>query len=319
MIRITDRTLSCLDHIAENISKENLEGFLAFLIKTDVDTIEISEKIYNRLAPLPSYRSYLLRVNRASDAVKYLDLGRVVCRNADAALGLIAEIQLNDLRDAYTLARYANHEKVRVTGLDNLLMGNYLKSFAQLKSAFSAVEFCPGNSFSCAAALTAEWVSSGTGNEVVTSFGGYGGFAATEEIILILRCSRSRKVGKTYPFFPEMAKLFSQIITTPTAENKPIIGRRIFHVESGIHVDGIIKNPKCYEPFPPEVVGLSRKIVLGKHSGSSSVRMKMQEFGLNFSEAQIAEILQKVKALGTKKNGAVTDHEFKEICAGAVI
>lgn len=314
MIRITDRTLSCLDHL-QNISAENIEKFLVFLIQAGVDAIEISEKIFSRLTSLPDFNSYILRVNHPADAVKFPRFRRFVCRNAmQTASGFTTEIQLNDMRDVYTITRYGEHEKVRVIGLDDFLIGDYLRHFTQLKAAFRAVEFCPTNRFFCATALAAEWVSSGAGNEIVTAFGGLGGFAATEELILILRVSRLRKVGKTYEFFPEMTDLFQEIIALSVPENKPVIGKRIYHVESGIHVDGILKQPKCYEPFPPDIVGLSRQIVLGKHSGSASVRVKTDELGISLGEDKIPKILECIKILSAKKNGAVTDCELKEIC-----
>jgi homocitrate synthase NifV len=82
--------------------------------------------------------------------------------------------------------------------------------------------------------------------------------------MMILRVQRLRKTGKTYEFFPEMADLLRKM--TGEALNKPIIGKRLFYVESGIHADGVLKLPKCYEPFPPEIIGQTRKIVLGKES-----------------------------------------------------
>jgi homocitrate synthase NifV len=185
------------------------------------------------------------------------------------------------------------------------LCGDYLQTFAKIKETFGEdVELCPEDSFHCATALAAEWVISGMGNRVVSSFGGIGNFAATEELIMILR-----KPEKTYKFFPEMAKLFCKITGKKILKNKPILGKQIFNVESGIHVDGILKAPECYEPFPPEVVGQKREIVLGKQSGTASIRAKLSEFNMQCAEEHIPYILEQVKA----KNGAVTKQEFIKI------
>jgi homocitrate synthase NifV len=187
---------------------------------------------------------------------------------------------------------------------------DYLQTFAQLKkNSGEDVEFCPENSFHCATALAAEWVISGTGNNVASSFGGIGGFAATEELIMILRMNGLRKANKTYEFLPEMAKLFCKITGKNVQHNKPIIGEHIFNVESGVHVDGILKQPECYEPFPPEVVGQKREIVLGKQSGMASIRAKLSEFNMQCAEEHVPYILELVKA----KNGTVTKQEFIKI------
>ncbi|MDR0320909.1 MAG: hypothetical protein LBI28_05350 [Treponema sp.] len=202
----------------------------------------------------------------------------------------------------------------RLQGLDDALCGDYLQTFAQAKKSFdSDVEFCPTNRFHCATALAAEWVISGTGNNVASSFGGIGGFSATEELIMILRLNGLRKTDKTYNFFPEMTKLFSKITGEKVRQNKPIVGECIFNVESGVHVDGILKQPQCYEPFSPEIVGRQRKIVLGKQSGTASIRAKLAELNIQCAEELIPQILEQVKEEAVAKNSAITKREFIEV------
>jgi homocitrate synthase NifV len=203
------------------------------------------------------------------------------------------------------------HSQTRLTGLDDALCGDELHTFTQAKEAFSDdVEFCPGNRGYCATALAAEWVISGAGNNVASSFGGIGGFAATEELIMIFHLNGLRKTDKTYSFFPEMTRLFKKITGKKVRRNKPVIGKRIFNVESGIHVDGILKQPECYEPFPPELVGRRRKIVLGKQSGTASIRAKLSELNMQHAEEHIPHILERIKKKATTKNRAITKREF---------
>jgi homocitrate synthase NifV len=215
---------------------------------------------------------------------------------------------------SYTLP--GKRERLR---LDDALCGNYLQTFAQAKETLGEdVEFCPTNRFHCATALAAEWVISGTGNNIASSFNGIGGFAATEDLIMILRLNGLRKTDKTYEFFPEMTKLFSKITGKKVRRNKPVIGKRIFNVESGIHVDGILKQPECYEPFPPEIVGRKRKIVLGKQSGTASIWAKLAELDISCAPEHIPIILEQVKAKAMAKNGAITKREFAKIVKGCL-
>jgi homocitrate synthase NifV len=113
-----------------------------------------------------------------------------------------------------------------------------------------------------------------------------------------------------------MTELFDKITGKKTKKNKPVIGRQIFNVESGVHVDGILKQPECYEPFPPEAVGQKRKIVLGKQSGTASVKAKLSELNLDCAEDQVPQILEKIKSKAMEKNGEVTNTEFAEIVKG---
>lgn len=316
MIRITDRTLSCLDSTVAD--RSDLLRLLELLIQTAVDRIELSEKMYNLLSPLPDYPAYMLRIENDSAMRKYLDVPYFICRNAlSAAVSnehLRSEILLNDIREAYTIARYSDCSKIRIQGLNDVLLGDYRTAFKNIRKSFHGdIEFCPDNRSYTATAISTEWVINNMGDNIVTSFCGIGGFAPTEEMIIILKERRLRKVGKNYPFFPEMASVIEKITGTQIRDNKPIIGKRIFHVESGIHVDGIIKQPKCYEPFPPNVVGQTRKIVLGKQSGAASIRVKLEELGIKNQEEQVAQILEQVKRISAEKNGALTDMEFENL------
>jgi len=317
LIRITDRTLSCLDDLSRD--KSALLSFLNLLIELDPGTIELSEKMYDCLSPLPKYPSYVLRIEKTSHAKKYPQITEFVCPNArtdNADERIRAEIQLNDTRKvcAKTIARYAGYAKVRIQGLDDAVCGDYMSVFKFLKESFNGnIEFCPQNSFYCATALAAEWLTNGTGKNVVTSFAGIGGFAPTEELIMILRENCLLGEGKTYAFFPQMVRLFQRITKDFVPENKPVIGSRIFHVESGVHVDGILKQPKCYEPFAPEIVGQTRKIVLGKQSGTSSIKAKLSQFNINCEEEKIPLILEQIKNRAVRKNGTVNDWEFVKI------
>jgi len=56
--------------------------------------------------------------------------------------------------------------------------------------------------------------------------------------------------------------------------------------------------------------------VLGKKSGLDSIRIKAEELGLDVPEDRRAEVLAKVKDLGTRKRGLVTDEEFRELAGG---
>jgi homocitrate synthase NifV len=290
--------------------------------------------MYRLLSPLPEYPSYILRIQNIADAKKYPadtypHITEFICRNVPATAPIEAreriraEILLdNTLKtSSETIARYAGYAKVRVQGLDNIMCDDYMHIFEYLKKSFNGsaerIEFCPRNHFNCATALAAEWITSdagsGSGSCVVTSFGGIGGFAPTEELIMILREYRLRGENKIYGFFPEMTRLFHRLTKKNISLNKPIIGSRIFHVESGVHVDGIIKQPKCYEPFAPEIVGQRRKIVLGKHSGTASIMAKLSEFDIKCSQERIPFILEQIKNKAVEENGEVSDWEFVKL------
>lgn len=103
-----------------------------------------------------------------------------------------------------------------------------------------------------------------------------------------------------------VCKLVERVTGFPMAYNKPIVGRNAFAHESGIHVHGVMSNASTYEPFKPELVGVDRHIVIGKHSGEHSVRGRLDALGIKFPEDQMPELM------GTIKEAAVGDKEIDD-------
>jgi isopropylmalate/homocitrate/citramalate synthase len=96
---------------------------------------------------------------------------------------------------------------------------------------------------------------------------------------------------------------------------KPVTGETLFRRESGA-VASQFHDPPSIEPYSSELVGAERGIVLGKKSGLDSIRIKAEELGLDLPEERRADVLAKVKQLGTRKRGLVTDDEFRELAGG---
>lgn len=94
---------------------------------------------------------------------------------------------------------------------------------------------------------------------------------------------------------------------------KPIVGTNMFAHESGIHADGVIKHPATYEVFHPEEVGLERQIIIGKHSGSRSIVLKFQEYGIMLSDEEAGEMLPMVRAAAVDLKRILFDKEIMYI------
>ena len=101
----------------------------------------------------------------------------------------------------------------------------------------------------------------------------------------------------------------------PLAPNKPVVGTRTFTRESGMGVDLVRSQPLGLFCLHPKLVGQEASYVLGKKSGAPSVAMKLEDLALNATKEQSKEILQRVKTLGVKKKGLVTDEEFRAVHA----
>ncbi|MET0201208.1 MAG: homoaconitate hydratase [Gaiellaceae bacterium] len=93
---------------------------------------------------------------------------------------------------------------------------------------------------------------------------------------------------------------------------KPVTGETLFRRDSGA-VASQFHDPPSIEPYSSELVNAERGIVLGKKSGLDSIRIKAEELGLDVPEERRAEVLAKVKELGTRKRGLVGDDEFRDL------
>lgn len=99
--------------------------------------------------------------------------------------------------------------------------------------------------------------------------------------------------------------------------NYPVVGGNMFTHKSGIHVDGVLKNPRLYEAFDPAKLGMQRTIALGKHSGKASIKHKLDQLGLTASPDAIEFMRLEVSRIGEVKKRNLTDDEFINIFEAA--
>ena len=85
------------------------------------------------------------------------------------------------------------------------------------------------------------------------------------------------------------------------APNKPITGQNAFTHKSGVHTNGILKDPHTYEPFDPALLGRERKIVIDKYTGKSAVASRLEEYSIEVSPAELEVIVTRIKNLGDNR------------------
>ncbi len=92
--------------------------------------------------------------------------------------------------------------------------------------------------------------------------------------------------------------------------NYPVVGGNVFTHKSGIHVDGVLKNPKLYEAIDPEKIGAVRKIALGKHSGKAAIKHKLDQLGL-VANADMIEVLRlEINRIAENRKSDLSDDDF---------
>lgn len=316
MIKITDVTLCTIENIAA--PKDLLIKLYQLLLQTGINFIEINVPILKVIGDDINQNKTILRVQDPTEIKYYPGFSNYVCRYSgfETPLSTISEIQINDVREINLMHKFSEYQNIRIVGLDDLLLLNYLSVFNKIKRIISGkIEYCPQNSYFCASALAIEWILNG-GDNAVVSFSGSGGYAALEEVIIALRIAKRHKPNLDLSVFRQIKSIYEEITGKNIARNKAVIGEHIFDVESGIHVDGIFKNGSNYEPFEPSVVGMERKVILGKHSGRTSIEIKLQEHDITFSQNMVSELLICIQQESIRLGRSITDQEFILLAKG---
>ncbi|PVX24077.1 MAG: 2-isopropylmalate synthase [Candidatus Bathyarchaeum sp.] len=126
------------------------------------------------------------------------------------------------------------------------------------------------------------------------------GNASLEELAVVLNAQYKVKLAIKTELLYETSLLVSRITDFPLQPNKAIVGENAFVHESGMHTHGILSNPATYEPFNPDIIGRTRRIAAGKHSGSTGIRASLMEMGFDPNDEQLKEIFLRVKSIGDK-------------------
>lgn len=82
------------------------------------------------------------------------------------------------------------------------------------------------------------------------------------------------------------------------AANKPITGPNAFTHKSGVHTNGVLKDPRTYEPFDPSMLGRERKIVIDKYTGKRAVAARLEEYGVKFTPEELEKTVEAIKREG---------------------
>lgn len=99
----------------------------------------------------------------------------------------------------------------------------------------------------------------------------------------------------------ELSSYLEKVSGFFVAPNKPITGQNAFSHKSGVHTNGILKDPRTYEPFDPSVLGRERKIVIDKYTGKSAVAARLDEYGIEVSAAELEVIVTRIKNMGDQR------------------
>jgi len=177
------------------------------------------------------------------------------------------------------------------------------------------LEFHGHDDLGLATANTLAAIKAGATHASVTviGLGERAGNAPLEEVAVALKQLYGRDTGVVLSELENVAAVVAAAAARTIPLNKAIVGEHVFTHESGIHVDGLLKDQRTYQALDPRLLGRANRIVIGKHSGLAAITALLSELQLSVSAEEAKTILARVRKHAVEHKGAVAGETVKAI------
>ncbi|MDR1722219.1 MAG: 2-isopropylmalate synthase [Methanobrevibacter sp.] len=294
---------------------------LARVLKEDVDALIDSDLNYMHtfIGTSPLHRDYKLKMTKEQvleKAVEAVEYGKEHGITVEFSAEDATRTEEDFLVEVYKAVESAGADMINVPDTVGVLFPSATKGLInKLKENVKIpISVHCHNDFGLAVANSLIAIEAGANQAHVTinGIGERGGNASLEEFVVALKVAYGYDVKIDTTQLYNLSDFVAKITGIKMPPNKPIVGENAFAHESGIHVHGVLKNAATYEPISPELVGHTRKIALGKHTGASALKSKLEEYKIEMNEDQFCTVYDQIKALGDKGK-TITDADLKAI------
>ncbi len=149
----------------------------------------------------------------------------------------------------------------------------------------------------------------------VLGLGERAGNARLEEITGYLALN-SKKRTYNMQYLKNLCREVAQAAKNKISPRHPVIGEQIFSCESGLHLQGLLREPSTYEPFSPDMVGTKRNLLFGKKIGRRAVADHLAFLGLAPDADRLDDAVASVHRLAGRIGRPLNDTEFAALAKG---
>jgi len=297
------------------------------MLKGDVDAaIEAGVSMVNVSVPVSDVQIAAKLGGKRSNAIDMVRRVVDYARSKDLAVAVGGEdssrADVGFLIEIIAAAKEAGARRFRIA--DTLSVLDPDASFA-LMAALRAttdleLEFHGHDDLGLATANTLAAVKAGATHASVTviGLGERAGNAPLEEVAVALGQLYGRKTGIVLSELGNVATIVAAAAARTIPLNKAIVGDHVFTHESGIHVDGLLKDQRTYQSLDPLLFGRSNRIVIGKHSGLSAITSLLSDLQLQADADELRGILARVREHAIYNKGPVARETvtriWREVC-----
>lgn len=288
-----------------------LRNDLDAAIDCDVDYI------HTFIGTSPLHREYKLKMDKEEilnisvEAIEYIkDHGITAEFSAEDA----TRTEFDYLKEVYNAVEDAGVDYINVPDTVGVMVPTSMKYIiSELNKILSVpISVHCHDDFGMAVANSLSAVEAGASqiHATINGLGERAGNASLEEVVMALSSQYNIKTNIKTQLLVDTSEFVSRITGIKMPPNKAIVGDNAFAHEAGIHVHGVLQKAETYEPITPEMVGHTRRIVLGKHTGANAIKSKLEEYGIELDDIQFSKVFDQIKKLGDKGK-CVTDADLK--------
>lgn len=188
----------------------------------------------------------------------------------------------------------------------------YTKVKQLVTSLTIPIEMHTHNDFGLATANALAGIKAGalSVNTTVNGLGERAGNAALEEVVMTLKHLYHYDLNIDTRRLIEISRLVASASGYDLPPWKAVVGDNNFAHESGIHAHGVLQNPSTYEPFAPEELGTSRRLVIGKHSGRHLLSSVLEQYGIILNPEETQSVLDAVREQSVQKKRSLSTQEL---------
>lgn len=211
-------------------------------------------------------------------------------------------------------ARDAGADRLRFC--DTLGILDPFNTFMKIKTVIDVtgmdIEMHTHNDFGMATANAIAGMKAGARfvNTTVNGLGERAGNAALEEVAMAVMYLEGVDMGLNTDKFRELSEYVAHASGRPIPTWKPIVGSNLFVYENEKRVAAVMRDPETYEIFPPETVGLQRRYILGKYSGTALMKEKLGEYGISVTEEEAALLASRIRSKAVALKRSLYDEEL---------
>lgn len=294
---------------------------LARPLKKDLDAAIDSDVdyIHTFIGTSPLHREFKLKMsktdilNKSVEAVQYIKNHGII---AEYSAEDATRTEFDYLKEIYLAVEDAGADYINVPDTVGVMIPASMKYLiSELEKIIKVpISVHCHNDFGLAVANSLSAVEAGAQQIHVTinGLGERAGNASLEEVLMALIARYGIKMDMKTELLVDTSELVSRITGVKMPPNKAIVGENAFAHEAGIHVHGVLRKAETYEPITPEIVGHTRRIILGKHTGANAIKSKLDEYGIELDNEQFNRVFNQVKKLGDKGK-CITDADLKSM------